>query len=316
MPKPKRKTDYTNKSILITGGSRGLGLIMARKLAKQGAKLMLVARSEEELVYAYQELRSITSDIHIFSADLSEPQEIKKVISETQKTYGRIDILIHNAGIVDVGPIETMTSGDFNREMDIHFWAAFYLSQEILPLMKEQGGGRIINISSVGGLIPVPHMLAYSASKFALVGFSEGLGIELDRYAIQVTTVCPGLLRTGSSYQALFKGDPVREKRWFTLLSSLPFISMDADRAAQQILRASSKGQSLITLSLPAQIATRMHAIFPNTWSSISKMVAKSLPDSVVTTIPQPGYEVEDVLPDSVTYLNRKAAQRNNEAAS
>src|SRR5204863_2590958 len=123
---------------------------------------------------------------------------------------------------------------------------------DVMPDMRARREGRIVNISSIGGKVSVPHLLPYSASKFALVGLSEGLRAELAKDGIVVTTVCPGLMRTGSPRNAQFKGQHRAEYAWFTLSDSMPFFSQSAERAARQILSACRHGEAEVVLSLPA----------------------------------------------------------------
>jgi short-subunit dehydrogenase len=129
--------------------------------------------------------------------------------------------------------------------------------------MRARKRGRIVNVSSIGGLIGVPHLLPYAASKFALTGLSEGLHAELAREGIVVTTVCPGLMRTGSPRHAWFKGDHAAEYRWFAAADSLPLLSMSAERAAARIFDALSAGEAFVILGLPAKLAARVHGIAP-----------------------------------------------------
>ena len=119
---------------------------------------------------------------------------------------GQIDVLVNNAGIIQVGPLDTMTAEDFRRALQTHFWGPLNTILAVLPQMRMRKAGRIVNISSLGGRVSIPHLLPYSASKFALVGLSKGLHSELRKEGITVTTVCPGLMRTGSPRNAEFKG--------------------------------------------------------------------------------------------------------------
>src|SRR5205085_5737710 len=139
-----------------------------------------------------------------------------------------------NAGIIGVGPIQTMTLADFEEAMKINFWSAVYTIEAVLRDMIRRGSGRIVNITSIGGKISVPHLLPYCASKFALVGLSEGLHAELTQQGIVVTTVCPGMMRTGSPRNAEFKGRHRAEYAWFSIGGSLPLISIDSHVAAKR----------------------------------------------------------------------------------
>src|SRR5205085_11782954 len=135
--------------------------------------------------------------------------------------------------------------------MKVHFWAPLHTTLAALPEMRQRRDGRIVNISSIGGKVSVPHLLPYSASKFALTGWSEGLRSELLKDGIYVTTVCPGLMRTGSPRNALFKGKNEAEYAWFSISDALPIVSMSAKRAAQQIVDAAARGAAEVVLSRP-----------------------------------------------------------------
>ena len=202
------------------------------------------------------------------------------MVQETLARFGKIDILINNAGIIEVGPLEHMSRQDFERSMGVHFWAPFELIMQIIPEMRARGGGRIVNIASIGGKIAVPHMAPYTASKFALVGLSDALRAELARGNIFVTTVTPGMMRTGSEIHAKFKGDHAAEFKSFTGASKLPFASISAERAAKKILAACARGQAALIIPLPARALIIANALLPNITARIMKFINKHLPAS------------------------------------
>src|SRR5689334_1085359 len=179
------------KVVLITGGSRGLGLVLARQICARGGNVALIARDPDELVHAKADLSPRSGKVLTIQCDLLDAAQIKSAVRQTIDRFGRIDILINNAGIIEVGPMEHLTSGDFERAMRLHFWAPFELISHVVPEMRTWGGGRIVNISSIGGKVAVPHMASYSASKFALTGFSDAVRAELSSDNIHVTTVAP-----------------------------------------------------------------------------------------------------------------------------
>src|SRR6266436_9803457 len=205
-------------------------------------KVALIARDPAELARAKTELDRLATEVLTIQCDLLESAQIQSAVQQTLQRFGRIDILINNAGIIEVGPIEHMQLKDFERAMRLHFWAPFILYLLVVPQMRSKGGGRIVNISSVGGKIAVPHMAPYSASKFALTGFSDAIRAELSRDKIFVTTVTPGMMRTGSQVHAAFKGDHAAEYKWFEMSSKLPLASISAERAARKILSACRRG--------------------------------------------------------------------------
>src|SRR5262249_32345430 len=158
---------FSNRTVVITGGSRGLGLTIARLLAREGARLALLARDEEELARACDELRALGAQAIPVSCDLLDRTQSLGALETVLDRFGRIDVLINNAGIIEVGPLENMRRHDFEKSMGLHFWAPFNLMQQVVPHMRRAGGGRIVNISSIGGKVAVPHMAPYSVSKFA-----------------------------------------------------------------------------------------------------------------------------------------------------
>jgi short-subunit dehydrogenase len=157
--------------------------------------------------------------------------------------------------------------------MNLHFWAPFDLIRQALPHLRRRGGGRIVNIASIGGRMAVPHLAPYCASKFALVGLSDALRAELARDRIHVTTVTPGLMQTGSEGNAKFKGDHDAEFTWFSLSTALPFTSIKAERAAAQIISACRRGLPSLTLPVAARVVVLGHALFPNTAASMMKVL-------------------------------------------
>ena len=167
-------------------------------------------------------------------------------------------MLINNAGVITVGPIENQTLEQFREVMDSNFYSGLHCTLAVLPQMLERRAGSIATVTSIGGRISVPHLLPYCASKFAAVGFSEGLGIELRSRGIRVTTICPGLMRTGSHRNALFTGDASREYQWFSLAANMPGASASARHAAKKIANGIAAGCAEITITPEALIAARL----------------------------------------------------------
>ena len=270
-----------NKVVLITGGSRGLGLVIARQICGEYGKVALIARDADELARAEADLARRGGDVLTVSCDLLDRAQVETAVQETINRYGTIDILINNAGIIQVGPLEHMVREDFERAMQLHFWAPFDLIRQVVPEMRRRGGGRIVNISSIGGKIAVPHMAPYTASKFALAGLSDALCAELARENIFVTTVTPGMMRTGSQGHAKFKGDHAGEYRWFAASSALPFASISAEHAARKILAACIRGKPALMMPIPARALILANALFPNLFGHAMKIVNAYLPSAV-----------------------------------
>lgn len=271
---------WENKVVLITGGSRGLGLVLARALADRGARIAIVARDAVELERAEADLRQGGAMVFQTVCDVRNQSEVERAVEAVRSHYGQIDVLINNAGVIQVGPLEVQTQADFESAMAVHFWGAFYMMQAVLPEMKRRGAGRVVNISSIGGKIPVPHLAPYCASKFALVGLSGAMRVELAKDNIFVTTVCPGLMRTGSHVNAVFKGQNEKEFAWFSIGNALPVSSIGAERAAEQIIEATERGDAELIISTQAKLAAKAHALFPELTADVSGLINRILPEA------------------------------------
>ena len=263
--------------VLVTGSSRGLGLAIASRFAQKPVNLVLTARSFEELQTAQATLLQrhahlTPENFYLIAADLSKPSECQRMIAEAFSRFGRIDVLVNNAGIIEVGPIEVLTAEIFEKTMQVNFFAALHTVWAALPRLMSQSpvpgwGNRasIVNISSIGGKFSVPHLLPYSAAKFALTGFSEGLHAELRGKGVRVTTVCPGLMRTGGEDHAIFLGDVEKEKAWFQTCAKTPGIATTPEHAADEIYNAVAQGRAEITITPQAWLGARFAGIFPET---------------------------------------------------
>jgi short-subunit dehydrogenase len=181
--------------------------------------------------------------------------------------------------------------------------------------MRRRRAGRIVNISSIGGKMAVPHMLPYCASKFALTGLSESLRTELAKDGVYVTTVCPGMMRTGSPRRAWFKGRHREEYAWFSISGSLPLMSMNAERAAEQIIDACRYGRANATLSLPAKAAVAATALAPELVADVKSLVARLLPKpgGVGSKAVEGAESTSAWSPSWLTLLGERAALANNE---
>jgi len=311
--------DVRGKVVMITGGSRGLGLELAREFGARGASVAICSRDEAELDRAARDLSSRGITVHHGVCDVSSQSQVENFVQETLRDAGAVDILVNNAGVIQVGPLAKMTIADFQNAMDVMFWGTLYPTLAVLPYMRERGAGRIVNVTSIGGKISIPHLLPYSCAKFAAVALSEGLRAELAPAGIKVTTVVPGLMRTGSHLNALFKGQQEKEYAWFSLGAATPLVSISSKRAARSIVQAAIRGDAELTLSALAVIASTVQGIAPQFVSMVSSVVQRILPSQGRHVEPVRGAEAKarlnSQLLNAANFAGERAAQGLNQIA-
>ena len=308
----RERYDFENKVVLITGGSRGLGLVLARQLAERGALIGLLARDALELARARQTIAT-QSLVQILPADVTAPSQVEQAVNTLVRRFGRIDIVINNAGQILSAPFEDTTDADFNSLLDVHFWGTLHVTRAALPYLPRNGDARIVNICSIGSRIPVPHLSAYCASKFAQAGLSSVMAEELRGKRIRVTTVMPGLMRTGSHRQAWFKGDQPAEYNSFALVGGLPGTSMGAERAARTILRAAGRGDGEAIVPFTVRQIAKAAALMPNTTIDIMAATNRVLPGPQSKFAIQGRHVGLNPAVEKVIALSERAARRNNE---
>ncbi len=311
----KPRYRFAGKVVLITGGSRGLGLVLARELSERGAKIAICARDRDELQRAKTDLESRGAEVFDAVCDVRDQSQVTRMIEDVHTRFGRIDMLVNNAGVIQVGPLDAQSQSDFEDAMQVHYWGPYYAMKAVLPEMRQRGEGRIVNISSIGGKIAVPHLAPYCASKFALAGLSSAMQTELAKDNVFVTTVYPGLMRTGSHINALFKGQNEKEFALFSIANGLPITSISAESAARRIADATAKGSPELVISLQAKLAVKLNSLFPNITASVMNATDRMLPTNggvgrgYVTGLDSDS----DFSPSILTSLVDAASSRNNE---
>ena len=310
------RMDLRGRTALVTGGSRGLGLAIARELGRLGARVVLAARDAAQLEQARQDLESRGIQASVLVCDLANRDEARTLVDRAVAIHGTLNVLINNAGVIQVGPFEHMDTGDFEDAMAVHFWAPYETIRSAVPVMQRQGGGRIVNISSIGGKIGVAHLVPYCASKFALTGLSSALRAELAKDNIFITTVAPGLMRTGSPFNAWFKGRHRDEFTWFTVADSMPGITIAASRAARQIVGACRAGDAELIVGWPAKLAVIANAIAPSAVAlgmSLTNRVLPSATDRTGDRAHSGWQSLSSWAPSRLTRLTERAAVENNQ---
>jgi len=186
-----------DKITVITGAASGIGRATVIELARHGSTLAMIDIKEDDLIQTLNDVRKYAPQSTIEVCDISDEMLIKKLVTQIQEKYGRIDILVNNAAIMITKLFSNLTDEEYNRHMSVNYYGAVYLTKAVIPIMETQGRGVIINVASVGGKLVVPGTTAYGASKAALYAFSEALYYEVKDKGIHVGVIVPGGVKTG-----------------------------------------------------------------------------------------------------------------------
>ena len=313
-------TDATRPVAVVLGGSRGLGLLIARELLDRDHRVVVAARDEAELHRAAQELRA-EGDVLTRVCDVRDRDSVGSLVGYVEREVGPIEVLVTVAGIIQVGPARAMALDSFEEAIATMTWGPIHAALTALPAMQRRGHGRIGTVTSIGGMVSPPHLLPYATAKFGAVGFSDGLAAAVSGTGVTATTVVPGLMRTGSHQQASFAGDAPKEYAWFAPAASMPLLSVDAERAAHRIVDGILAGKPMVVLTPLAWLGIRVRGLAPGTTTRVLGLLGRLLPER-----PQrgsrrqvPGQEAARRLASPVvnrlTVLGDRAAKRTNESA-
>lgn len=307
---------------LVAGASRGLGLLIARELGRRGHRLVICARSAAELDAARAQLTAEGLAVRTAVCDVADADAVDELVAAVETQDGPIDVAVVVAGVIQVGPLASLTREHFDEAISIMLWGPINVGLAVSAPMRSRGAGRIGIITSIGGLVPVPHLLPYSTAKFGAVGFSAGLRSELAGTGVKVTTVAPGLMRTGSHLRATFTGRQGAEYAWFAPSATLPGISMNPEKAAAKIVDGILAGRAYVLLSLLTKVGARVNGLAPTTTAAVMGLFSRLLPDGPppAGTDTVQGYQVEQrlkavpaALVKVVTVLGRASARRWNQ---
>ena len=315
-----RSIDLAGRTVIVTGGARGLGLLLAARAGAEGANVAICGRDLAAVAEARELLEKRGVQVLARACDLADRAAADAFVDEVARTFGGIDVVINNAGAIQVGPLETVTVDKMGDALGANLWSAVHVTLRALPHLRAKGReGRIVNVTSIGGRAAVPHLLPYGTAKFALLGFSESLRAELDALpdAPRVVTVIPGLMRTGSFYNAEFDGRRQEEFAWFSVASSLPILSIDANVAARRILHATKDGRAFLRLAFSGFAADLAHRLSPRLTVWAMGLAARALPDrdGEPAGLLAKGRHIASTLPGTRWLaLGDAAARENNES--
>ena len=315
-----RKVRYSlkQKNVVITGGSRGLGLALAEVCLARGAAVFLLARDIEELGRADKHLNVVfpsADRVKFVQCDVTSPSSVQAAFSEIAAVWNRVDVLINNAGVIHVGPAENQELSSYHEALETNLLGAVHTAYVVMPQMLARKAGQIVNIASIGGLVAVPHLLPYTTSKFALVGFSRGLSAEMATKGIKVLTVYPWLIHTGSHLKALFTGKSELEYQWFSAGATLPIISMGPQSVSHAIADAIEDGRSELLISPWSHLAATAAQLAPGLTRLLLGLTSRILPaaDSSRGNDRVPGATFQNQSPALIDKLGVAAAERWNQ---
>ncbi|MFF9360262.1 SDR family NAD(P)-dependent oxidoreductase [Streptomyces griseoluteus] len=277
-------------SALVTGGSRGLGLLIAGQLAGRGCEVTILARDSAEIGPG----DGLDTPPHRLYGPRGGVRRTGRGggdggVDEAAAADGGLDVVVANAGVIQVAPAETAGSRAFHDAMATIFDGTLYTCLAALPhLRRSPHGGRLGLIGSVGALVSPPHLVPYSCAKAAVRALGEGLQAETAGSAVSVTTVHPGLMRTGSHLQAEFGGQAEEEYAWFSTLSGTPVLSMDAERAAEKVVQAVERRRTRAVLTPAARLASVAHGVAPTATTRATGLAARTLPRPPADDHPHP----------------------------
>jgi NAD(P)-dependent dehydrogenase (short-subunit alcohol dehydrogenase family) len=247
--------------------------------------------------------------------DVRDQAQAEALIAQVEARYGQVDVLVNDAGVIEVGSVWDQSLEDFRESVETHIFGPLHTMRAVLPSMRARGDGRIVNVASIGGLVGTPHLAPYSAGKFGLVGLSQAYAAEVAHDGITVTCVCPGLMRTGSPDHAIFKGRTRAEYAWFAIADSNPLLSASTRHAVVTIVHAIAHRKRFVTITPLPRIAQIVNALAPATTTRLLGLVARMLPPPLDDeTVRREGAESHSpVAPSILTALDRMAKRRNNE---
>jgi NAD(P)-dependent dehydrogenase (short-subunit alcohol dehydrogenase family) len=312
----RRRLDLRGKTVVVTGGGRGLGLAISREFAARGCKLAICGRSADHVARAATELRAQGVEVLAESCDASSPIDVERFLAQVIERLGGIDVLVNNAGECFVGPAVHLRAADMDHALRSVFWTVFHPTMAVLPHMRARGAGRIVNVTSFGGKLGLPHMAAYSAAKFAATGFSESVSSELAKEGIRVSTVAPPPLRNGAPLHVHFNGNVEREFVWFAASLTSRLVGTDAKRAARTVVDAAEFGDRERAVTPLSWVLTRGHGAAPNLLASAMALVDRVMPKAArVGPLPmQLGSEVVRASTDTRVQALAEAARRQERA--
>ena len=262
--------DLKNKVVLVTGAATGIGEGTAIAFAREGCDLILCTRKNAEGLQATAgKIKAMGRKVLTVMADVSKREDVERLCQTALKEMGRVDILMNNAGVAMIAEIRDTSLEDFERVLGVNLWGPIHTIHYLLPHMIERKSGHIVNVSSAAGLLGAPAGGAYAASKFGLVGLTEVLRTEVERFNIGVTAVCPSVVRSDIWNATTVKGFKKE-------VAEPPAIfRMTPEAAAKQIVRAVKRNQALLVVTAHAKVLYHIKRISPALTRQVGRAMLK-----------------------------------------
>lgn len=274
--RPKHKsTDLTGRVAVITGAGSGIGREVALLCAKRGAHLALCDINGVGLAETTNTARTLGAQVLSSRVDVSDAEAMTRFAQATSDRFGRVDLLVNNAGVAVVGGFLETNLKDWQWLVDINLMGVVHGCDSFLPIIIRSGrGGHVVNLSSAAGLLANPQLSAYSATKFAVLGLSEALRMELKPYGIGVTAVCPGIIDTAITQNSPIRGEGEASKRRERLMSTYRKRGYTANRVAHNILRAVERDRAVAPVAAEAHVMYALSRAAPPLARSLAARLA------------------------------------------
>src|SRR5213594_3626695 len=259
---------FENCSAIVTGGSSGIGRALSEQLATAGARVVVADIEGHAAEQAAASIRERGGQAEAAQVDVSDASQVEKLVAETSGKLGRLDFMFNNAGIAAVGELRDGNLEDFRRVVEVNLFGVVHGTMAAYRVMLGQGFGHIVNISSVTGLMPTPILSAYSATKWAIVGFSQALRIEAAELGVKVQVACPGLVGTQIAERNVYWN--VRKEDYLAWLPWQRWMLTPA-QAAKAILRGTLRNKGIIVFPFSASVACRLYRLWPGLFSPLMR---------------------------------------------
>jgi NAD(P)-dependent dehydrogenase (short-subunit alcohol dehydrogenase family) len=261
---------FKDRIAVVTGGASGIGRTLCEQLGQRGAVVIVADIDMEGAGKVASAINGTGGKARASHLDVTREEDVQKVIDETVSEHGRLDYMFNNAGVAVFGDVRDMKLEHWRRILEVNLWGVIYGTTSAYQVMIKQGSGHIVNTASGAGLIPSPVETAYSTTKHAVVGLSTSLRAEAVDLGVNVSVVCPGLIRT-----TLLDVTPVLKAKMDDFLAMVPFKPIDATKAAEVILQGVARNRDIIVFPFNVRVLWWLHRLHPSLIASFGRKHVK-----------------------------------------